>query len=77
MIRDAKAEEEGRLEHVSTAIEEVMTTDVMTTEPEASLAQCAQTLIAYRISSMPVIENGAPVGLLTQRHIIEYYSHLI
>ncbi|MEL7421705.1 MAG: CBS domain-containing protein [Bacteroidota bacterium] len=45
----------------------VMIPDVVTVSPAARVAEAEQVLQDYQIGCLPVLENGALVGLLTQR----------
>jgi len=42
-----------------------MTADPMTIAPDAPLVEAAKVLETYRISSMPVVDGGRLVGMLT------------
>ncbi len=51
----------------SVAIDEVMTRDVVTVGPEATLAEAAQRLVETRIGGLPVVDAaGNLVGLVTE-----------
>lgn len=77
MIEDAKAQETGRLEASSPAVAVVMSTDVLTVTPGEKLSSCARKMIGSRVSALPVFDEGQPVGILTQRNVLEYYSSLV
>jgi len=42
----------------------------VTTHPEATLAQAGMTMFQRRIGSLPVVENGRLVGILTETDIL-------
>ncbi len=75
-IRDAQAEARSRLTEVSLSVRDVMGEDVRTVEASTLLSSCAGILLAQRISALPVLEGKEPVGILTQREVLQYYASL-
>jgi acetoin utilization protein AcuB len=55
-------------------VAEIMSTDLITATPDMSLAEAAATMRNERIGSLPVVEHGRVVGILTEidllRHIV-------
>jgi len=51
-------------------VRDVMTRSVATTHPEATLVQAALTMFQRRIGSLPVVEEGRAVGIVTERDIM-------
>jgi acetoin utilization protein AcuB len=51
----------------SLRVEDVMTKDVVTTQPEAPLAKAAAMMLEGRFGSLPVLEGGKLVGIVTER----------
>lgn len=51
-------------------IEEVMTRDVVTVAPEASLKAASAAFLKHRISGIPVVEEGRLVGILSESDIV-------
>ncbi len=51
-------------------VRDVMTWSVVTTHPEATLIQAALTMFQRRIGSLPVVEEGRLVGIVTERDIV-------
>src|SRR3712207_3618376 len=49
---------------------EVMTPEVVTVEPSASIAEAAKRMIQQEKGPLPVVEGDRPVGMLTDRDII-------
>jgi CBS domain-containing protein len=47
-------------------IREVMTKEVISVSPDSSVEQVAQLLIGNKIHGVPVVENGKPVGMITE-----------
>lgn len=72
LFRDALAQALGYGRHAqrklldSLAVKDVMTTDVVTIRPDASLAYAARLLTEKKIGCLPVVENGRLVGILTE-----------
>jgi acetoin utilization protein AcuB len=50
-------------------VRDIMTTAVITTEPEATLGQVCEVMEARNVRHLPVIENGHLVGIITDRDI--------
>jgi len=50
----------------SLAVKDVMTTEVVTIRPDASLVYAARVLTERKIGCLPVVENGRLVGILTE-----------
>jgi CBS domain-containing protein len=76
MIRDAKAQEEGRMDDASVHVSDVMTIGAFTVGPQSTLSHSAKGMLQYKISALPVVEDGKPRGILTQRHVIEHFAAL-
>jgi len=49
---------------------DVMTADVITVRPDASLAEIAKTLVQHRIKRVPVVDNGKLVGIVTRGNML-------
>jgi acetoin utilization protein AcuB len=52
-------------------VRDVMTWVVVTTHPNASLAHAALIMSERRVGSLPVVENGKLVGILTERDVLQ------
>ena len=50
-----------------------MTADPMTIAPDAPLVEAAKVLETYRISSMPVVDGGRLVGMLTVTDVLRVF----
>jgi CBS domain-containing protein len=50
-----------------------MTADPMTIAPDAPLVEAAKILETYRISSMPVVDGGRPVGMLVVTDVLRAF----
>ena len=51
-------------------ISSIMTTTVLTIDPDASVVQFAQTLKDYDIGALPVLKNNELLGLITENDIV-------
>ncbi|MBA3944763.1 MAG: CBS domain-containing protein [Herpetosiphonaceae bacterium] len=51
-------------------VRDVMTRDVETIEPDATLQDAAQMMEALDVGPLPVVEDGLVVGMLTDRDVI-------
>ena len=51
-----------------------MTWVVVTTNPDASLAHAALIMSERRVGSLPVVDNGKLVGMLTERDVLKALS---
>ena len=47
-------------------VKEVMTTQVVTVEPDAPITDAARTMVDRKIGCLPVVEGGKLVGILTE-----------
>jgi len=64
-----------RLRGIGQALEDLrvkhaMTWVVVTTDPEATIARAAVVMFERRIGSLPVVEDGKLVGILTERDLL-------
>ncbi len=46
-------------------VKEIMTTDVVTTDPDADVVYAFEKLMKHKISSLPVVEGDKLVGIIT------------
>lgn len=51
-------------------VSDVMVTDVMTVRPDQSLGEAAQLMMTRRVGSLPVIEEGRLVGIITETDML-------
>jgi acetoin utilization protein AcuB len=56
----------------SYTVEEVMTHDVFTVEPETPLASAVALLRHHRIGSLPVLKEGQLIGIITRSDILDF-----
>lgn len=50
---------------------DIMTTEVITTTPGASVTKAAELLESHRISGLPVVDQGRLVGVITQSDLVQ------
>jgi acetoin utilization protein AcuB len=55
-------------------VRDVMTWGVVTTQPDASIGHAALIMSEHRVGSLPVIDNGKLVGVLTERDVLRTLS---
>jgi CBS domain-containing protein len=53
-------------------VAEVMSTDLVTTTPGASLTEAASTMRTEKVGSLPVVEDGRVVGILTESDVLRH-----
>ena len=58
------------LKSAGVTVDEVMTTDVITISPDASLAEAATIMAERRVKILPVAEDGAMRGVITRMDIL-------
>jgi len=73
-IEDDLAEARGQLFVGAAAVDEIMSTELVTTGPEATLAQAAWELCRLRISALPVVTEQRLVGIITDTDIVRVMS---
>ena len=66
--------EKAKREFMKTvAVKEVMVDKVITTTPEASIAEAGRVMLEKKIGCLPVIEKDNLVGLITETDILRHY----
>lgn len=58
-------------------VREVMTTHVVTVAPTTTVRDAVKTMLDKRIGCLPVIENAALVGLLSESDCMRYLARLL
>jgi acetoin utilization protein AcuB len=58
-------------------VEDVMTHDVLTVEPDTSLDEAARLLRRERIGALPVVQGGHVVGMVTRSDLLEALVQLL
>lgn len=52
------------------AVADLMVTDVVTVAPEAALGEAARLMLERKVGSLPVLEDGRVVGILTETDML-------
>jgi acetoin utilization protein AcuB len=55
-----------------THVAEIMSTDVISVGPEATLTEAAWTMRKHRVGSLPVMEHGRVVGIITEADVLRH-----
>lgn len=55
----------------STLIRDIMTTSMITLNPEQSLEECMEMMTNFHIRHLPVLENGRLVGMVSQGDVVK------
>ncbi|MCC6613919.1 MAG: CBS domain-containing protein [Anaerolineae bacterium] len=58
-------------------VKEVMTTKALTVSPEQPLVEALRIMVAHKFSSLPVVTDGALVGIITETDIFNKLITLI
>lgn len=64
-----KVELKGRAA-ATTHVRELMTTELVTVAPDHTVEECNRLMRQHRIRHLPVMENGATVGMLSSRDVL-------
>src|SRR3954471_15195307 len=54
-----------------TRVREIMTADLVTVGPDASVVQCNLLLHSHRIHHLPVVEDGRVLGMISAHDVLE------
>lgn len=76
-IRDAQAQEAGRMYIGPTEALDIMTSSPHTIDSSTSLRHAADALLSYRIHSILVVADGQLVGILTDSDILRALSEAV
>ena len=50
--------------------DDIMTRNVITVSPDTDVAEVARLMLEKRISGLPVVENGAPIGIISESDLL-------
>jgi len=70
---DTYSEEHRDIKTLSQPASEIMQSDPITVGPDTSIEDASRTLLDNRVSSLPVVESGEPVGIVTGKDMLEHY----
>lgn len=51
-------------------VDEIMSTDVISVDPETSISEVANLMFEYQVGAVPVVDEGRVVGILTHSDIL-------
>lgn len=74
ILTDVVAQGKGSNE---VTVEQIMTKELKTISPEASLEEAADMMNKHKIKKLPVVEGSALVGIITASDLIAYEEKLI
>lgn len=58
-------------------VHDVMTRDVETIHPDQPMRSAVETMLEKKIGCLPVVEDGALVGLISETDCLSYLAHLL
>lgn len=58
-------------------VEEVMTSEVETAEPDQPLSEAAQVMYENKFGCLPVVEGWRVVGILTESDFVKYFLRML
>ncbi|HKA30696.1 MAG TPA: CBS domain-containing protein [Candidatus Binatia bacterium] len=58
-------------------VHSVMSHDVHTIAPDASVHRAVEMMLAHRIGCLPVVEHGKLVGLVSETDCLRYLAHVL
>ena len=67
----SKAESPGVIKRQH-RVDQVMSLEVMTVSPDCPLEEAASMMVEHKIGSLPVVENGQLVGIITRTNVMAY-----
>lgn len=59
---------------LNTKVKDIMTTHVITVDPETSISEVAQIFIAKRVNPIPVVKDGNLVGIIARSDIVRIFQ---
>ncbi|MCD6154796.1 MAG: CBS domain-containing protein [Candidatus Verstraetearchaeota archaeon] len=74
LVRKVLAEERDPRE---TSVDEVMTSPLITIEPEACLSEAAELMGERNVRKIPVVKDGVIYGIITSKEIAKYFNKYI
>jgi CBS domain-containing protein len=69
--RPDDADLETRLELSMHTVRDIMTYDPITIAPEDGIQEAAERMLEYKVSGLPVVQNGGVVGIITESDIFK------
>jgi len=59
---------------LDTKVKDIMTTHVITVDPDTSITEVAQIFIAKRVNPIPVVKEGNLVGIIARSDIVRIFQ---
>jgi CBS domain-containing protein len=59
------------------SVREVMTSELFTVHPDASIASAVEMMLMQRIGCLPVVEDGDLVGILSETDCLRYLDRIL
>ncbi len=72
VVQHKQSEDENLLDTVT--VESCMTTDPIFVSPDTPAFQAAEMLSMYKFGALPVVDEGALVGIITVTDFLKYFS---
>ena len=60
-----------------TKVQDIMTKEILTIGPEATLEEAADVMVKNKIKKLPVIDKGRLVGIVTATDLVAYENKLV
>lgn len=57
-------------------VKDIMTSDVLTLEPDVSIREAAEILSTERLGGAPVVHSGKLIGMLTAQDVLDFIASL-
>lgn len=70
---DTYSEEHRDVKTLSQPASEIMQGDPITVTPTTSIKEASQVLLDNRVTSLPVVEDGELVGIVTGKDLLNFY----
>ena len=58
-------------------VRSVMSANVFTIAPDASVHKAVEMMLTHRIGCLPVVEHGKLVGLVSETDCLRYLAHVL
>jgi CBS domain-containing protein len=71
--RPDESDLETRLEMSTYTVRDLMTYDPITIVPEDTIQEAAERMLEYKVSGLPVLQNGRVVGIVTESDIFKLF----
>jgi acetoin utilization protein AcuB len=70
---------EDRMYHLGALerVDEIMTADLITVEPNTTIEEAAKLMAKYKIGAVPVVAKGQLVGILTETDILRVFIEML